>query len=379
MSRTRFFRSLIWGIALACLVCVGLNSGAQAESQKLTVRVMTRNMDAGTDLGFVANAVTITDFITGVLTTLAEIDASNIPARAKQLAAEISEVQPDLIALQEVSLWTIEFPGPARVYDQLAELQAALEAEGLHYRLALKQTLADLPAIVPPYVNARYTDFNAILVRADLPPGHLDVIGTETHLFENHLTKSVIVGPGQTIDFPLLNGWIAVDVKVRGARFKFANTHLLSALPNAFVATAAVQVAQGAELVEGLSATSLPVILAGDFNSDAVQQTGLPDSTQTAGNISVAGYTEVWHFMHPSETGFTWPLYLEDQPPLPFTIPFAPIERIDLIFSLGPTPISIIQTGTGPGSGGVYASDHVGVVADFDLENHRPDVPRGKK
>lgn len=375
MQRRKFFSRLVWVAVLACTLCVGLNPGALAESQKLTVRVMTRNMDAGTDLNYLVAADTGPGFLAGLLTTVAEVDASNPPARATQLAAEIAAAEPDLIALQEATLWSIEQGGQTRVYDQLELLQTALDDAGQHYRIAVRQVLADIPVNIPGLVSIRFTDQNAIMVRTDLPPGHLDVLGTETHLFENFLVFPTPIG----VSIPFPNGWLAVDLKIRGARFKFANTHLLSPVPGDFFqATAGIQVQQADELLDGLSSTSLPVVLAGDFNSDAeVPQQG-PDRTPTAGVISGAGYQDAWHLLHPADTGYTWPLFLEDQPPPNFNLPADPVERIDLIFSHGPTPLSAERTGTGRGQD-VFASDHAGVVVNFSLENHRPDVPNGKK
>ena len=375
IQRRKVFSRFVWAAVLACTLCVGLNPETLAESQELTVRVMTRNMDAGTDLNYLVAADTGPEFVAGLLTTVAEVDASNPPARAAQLAAEIAAAEPDLIALQEVTLWRIEQGGTTRIYDQLALLQKALEDAGQHYRVALRQTLADIPVDIPGIVSIRFTDQNAILVRTDLPPGHLDILGTETHLFEHFLVFDTPVG----LSIPFPNGWLALDLKIRGARFKFANTHLISPVPGVFFqVTAGIQVQQAEELLDGLSGTSLPVILAGDFNSDAeVPQQG-PDRTPTAGVISGAGYQDAWHLLYPAETGYTWPLFLEDQPPPNFNPPADPVERIDLIFSYGPTPLSAERTGTVRGQA-VFASDHAGVVVNFSLENHRPEVPNGKK
>jgi endonuclease/exonuclease/phosphatase family metal-dependent hydrolase len=367
---------LVWAAVLTCLLGAGLNSAGLAESDKLTVRVMTRNIDAGTDLNYLAGATSMDAFVAGALLTVAEVDASNIPRRAEQLAVEIAAAKPDLIALQEVTRWSIQDAAGSRVYDQLELLKAALNAMGQQYRVAALQLLTDAPVAIPGVLNVEFTDQNAILVRADLPPGHLDVIGTETHLYENILP---LVLPNGT-SIPVLQGWMAADVRVRGARFKFANTHLLSAVPGGlFEYTAGIQLLQAGELLDGLSATGLPIILAGDFNSDAEIPQHDPDRTLTAGQISGSGYTDVWHYLYPSDTGYTWPLFLEDQPP-PNINPLAvPFERIDLVFSRGPEPVLAERTGTGPGPQGVYASDHVGVVAVFELENHRPDVPTARR
>ena len=372
MPRRKFLGAAFLATALACLLCSGFTAGAKAESEKLTVRVMTRNMDAGTDLLYVASATTEEGFAQAVLATVNEVAASNIPGRAALLAAEVMATQPDLIALQEVTTWRIPSETGTVVLDQLELLQAALEAAGLHYRVAVKQQLTDIPVVIPEVsLNVRFTDHDVILVRSDLPPGQLDVIGTETHLYDLLLPFPV---PGGSI--PVLRGWIAVDAKIRGARFKFVTTHLESAVLGQPLPQAAYyQLAQVIELLTALQETELPVILAGDFNSDAENSGTGPDQTGTAALISSQGYTDAWRAVHlnPADHGFTWPLFLED-PPLYDGLPLL-CERIDLIFSAGPSPLSVERTGLEPGLGGVYASDHAGVVATFSLENHRPDVP----
>lgn len=374
MCRRKFIVRMICSAAVACLLGIGLNSGAFAESDKLNVRVMTRNMDAGTDLNYITAPGA--DLQAALLLTVAEVYASDIPARSEQLADEIAAAEPDLIALQEVTRWDIPTPLGQQTYDQIELLLSALEANGKHYRVAVNQTLTDILISIPGFI-ARFTDQNTILVRSDLPPGHLSIIGTESHLYKNHLPD--LVTPLGTFQIP--NGWMAVDVKMRGARFKFANTHLLSAVPAAvspevFAITSGIQALQAGELLEGLGVTGLPVILAGDFNSDAEVPQNPPDNTSTAGIIAAVFGADIWHSLYPEDPGYTWPLFFEDQLS---NIPTSPFERIDLIYSGGPAALTVERTGTGPGPTGVFASDHVGVVAEFDLENHRPDVPRKQK
>ncbi len=374
----KFLVAIVRAVVLACVLCLAFVPGTRAESEKLTVRVMTRNMDAGTDLLYVAGATNLAQFIEGVTKTVAEIQASNLPARAAQLAVEIEKTKPDVIGLQEVTTWQFETAAGVVTYDQLELLQTALKAAGLHYRVAVKQQLTNIPVDIPGLLSVRFTDHDAILVRSDLPPGHLDVIGTETHLYENLLPFPTPFGTIQS-----LRGWIAADFKIRGARFKFADTHLESPVPGEnFDQTALLQLAQANELITALGMSDLPVILAGDFNSDAEPTQLGPDKTASASFIVEMGYTDAWRALTPAtDHGYTWALFLEDQasPPPYVLVTTAPFERIDLIFSRGPIPLSVEQTGTGPGAGGVYASDHVGVVATFDLENHRPVVPvRGR-
>ena len=77
--------------------------------------------------------------------------------------------------------------------------------------------------------------------------------------------------------------------------------------------------------------SNLPVILAGDLNSDASGLGVGPDQTPTAAMIVDAGYADAWETLHPGEPGFTWPLYLED---ILVVYPVGLfLERIDLVFS----------------------------------------------
>src|SRR5215471_16392163 len=74
------------------------------------VTVMTQNMDDGTDFGPIFGALTLDTLKAAAAATYAEVQASNIPERATALASEIVATQPDVVGLQEVSLWRT---GPA--------------------------------------------------------------------------------------------------------------------------------------------------------------------------------------------------------------------------------------------------------------------------
>jgi len=50
---------------------------------------MTRNVDAGTDLGYIFAATDESSYVQGMAATLAELQASNLQRRAARLAAEI--------------------------------------------------------------------------------------------------------------------------------------------------------------------------------------------------------------------------------------------------------------------------------------------------
>src|ERR1035441_9838381 len=101
-------------------------TGFGADSSTATVTVMTRNVDAGTDLGYLFAGTDENSFAQGMAATLAELQASNFPQRAARLAAETGAAMPDLIALQEVTLWRsgaiMQPPATSVMYDQLDQI-----------------------------------------------------------------------------------------------------------------------------------------------------------------------------------------------------------------------------------------------------------------
>ncbi len=109
-----------------------------------------------------------------------------------------------------------------------------------------------------------------------------------------------------------------------------------------------------------MAQSKLPVILAGDLNSDASGLKIGPDQTPTVTLIADAGYTDAWKALHPDELGLTWPLYLEDI----YAGPSSPFERIDLIFE---RDLKILDV-TVVGNNFPFPSDHAGVVATLGIE-----------
>jgi endonuclease/exonuclease/phosphatase family metal-dependent hydrolase len=324
-----------------------------------TVTVMTRNMDAGTDLNYILAATDQTSLFAGTAATLAEVKASGIPARAARLADEIACHKPDLIALQEVTLWRtgplMQPPATEVLYDQLDLLTAELAKRKLHYGVVAIQSLLDAEAPVPTEgIDLRMTDRNVILARIDLPRSQFEVSNVQTNVFSTIFEfGSPLLG-----EFVEPTGWISVDVSVFKTTIRFVNTHLESTgVPGG----EQIQEAQVGELLTSLASREMPVVLAGDFNANA--EPG-PEHTGAVERIVSAGYSDTWDALHPARPGYTWPLFGEDQAGGPTT----PNERIDLIF-VGGTHSSrfdrAIRVLSAERTGVVspWASDHAGVVA----------------
>jgi endonuclease/exonuclease/phosphatase family metal-dependent hydrolase len=324
------------------------------------------NVDAGTDLGYLFADTDESSFAQGMAATLAELEASNFQQRAVRLAAEIGATMPDLIALQEVTLWRtgpiMQPPATNILYDQLDLILAELGKRNLHYGVIAVQSELDAEAPVPTAgIDLRITDRDVILARLDLPQSQFDLFNAQTHRF-----KSVF-----TFGNPILGqlavpcGWMAVDVVANGSKFRFVNTHLQSPIVGISQAEQ-VQRAQGDELLANLFLTGMPVVLAGDFNANA--EPG-PEHTGTAQRIVNAGFVDAWKSAHPGDPGYTWPLFGEDQN----SGPTVPNERIDLIFAggalqrwFGNTPA--IVTADRTGTTAPFASDHAGLVVKLRLK-----------
>lgn len=278
--------SFLWLMLIIATLTLSVTmSPALADSDKREVKVMTQNMDAGTDLLFFF----VKDPVSAAKLTYEELLASNFSDRAELLADQIVNQRPYLISLQEVTLWqTISATGEAGVLaDQLDLLIAALAARHQHYKVVATQNLTDITAPLGDGSYLRFLDRNVILARTDLKHSELALSNVRSGIYQ--ATISPVPG------FPEeRNGWLSVDAKIRGKSLRFFATHLESPVSQ----TDLTQVLQGQELIAIMQQSKLPVILAGDFNSDASGLRIGPDQTPTAAMIVEAGYADTWQMLH---------------------------------------------------------------------------------
>lgn len=347
---------LVLAAALAVFLVLALWPAAAAGHGR-QVTVLTRNLFIGTDLGPVFASQSFPELVGATTTAFLEVQATRFPERAEAIAGEIAATRPDVVGLQEAMLIRTDAPAdggatPAETvaWDYLEILLAALAARGLDYEPVAVVVNADGPELPTALgFDVRATDRDVILVNRDRRP-RLRVANPQAATFAARVTLATIAGPVQ-----LPRGWTAVDLKLRGHRFRVVNTHL-----EAF--SAAVQVAQAAELLAGPGATGLPTLFLGDFNSRA-DGTGTP----TYGLLGAAGFEDAWAAVHPGDPGLTccWETHLLSAVP-PFD------ERIDLVLFRGrfralAAEIVGEDAVADRTPSGLFHSDHAGVAATLRL------------
>jgi endonuclease/exonuclease/phosphatase family metal-dependent hydrolase len=261
---------------------------AAADAKPATVKVMTRNLFLGADLGPGTSAKDLQGLVNGAGQILNQVDANKFPTRAKGLAKEILANKPDLVGLQEASLWRTQPcdksplpPNATQVrYDYIKSL---LDNLGGQYKVALSknefdfevwantdgdQNTAGPGCPLGSEINGRLTMRDAILVRKGVK-----VANKKSATFKTLLR---LKPAGVNID--VTRGWTALDATVHGKKFHFVNTHL-EAFDNSTtnttntdkqVGNGQIREAQAKELVAkgGPARSKLPVILVGDLNSD---------------------------------------------------------------------------------------------------------------
>lgn len=267
---------------------------------------MTRNVYIGALLDPIVGATNPVQIPVLVSQTLGQIIATDFPARSAALAREIVETRPDVVGLQEVTLFRVQAPGdflagnpvPATepVLDYLEILLLQLAAQGASYVVAAVATNwdAELPMVTPTgdgfrLDDLRATDYDVLLIRSDLPAGHLRVLGQASG---NYATSFQIMIGGIPVAFP--RGWCLADLWIRGRAVRVINTHLESVSP-------LLRSAQALELVGGPAGVDGEVVCLGDFNSDPA----FPPP-EAYGVMAAAGFSDAWALAHPGDPGYTW-------------------------------------------------------------------------
>src|SRR6267142_30601 len=346
-------------LSFACLALATSGAGQSLSKGKGDLREMTYNVDEGTDFLEVQQATDVNQFLVAVGQTIAQVRATNSPARMQAVAKQIIAAGPALVSLQELDQWyttPFTFAGgcgaPTLEFDFLQELQDALASQGAQYALAVKgpqYAFPPIPGVILPstLLCVSVVDEIAILARTDLATSNFQWSNPQSGQY-------VSVLPFGTLLLP--RAWVSVDASFHGKAFRFIGTHLESVVPS-------IRQAQGGELRAGPANTSLPVILAMDSNAPAFP---LPQDP-TYLDFIAAGYDDAWTEIFPLVPGLTCcPAQFDNNPVSDL------YQRIDLILTRGNIEAqNIALFGADPATktpGGLWPSDHAGVAAQLVVE-----------
>ncbi len=341
----------------------GIRPASAREPNPAQIKVLTWNLYLGADVVPTIAALSETPELAPMVVaeTFRNVRTTDFPTRAKKLAELIAAEKPDVVALQECVLWRSQpasdfltgtlVPNATHVeFDFAKILLKELKKRKLKY---LKKAVTIGSDVEAPWLqddgatigDLRLTDRDVILVRKGVK-----VQNVVTSNFEVALVLPILDG------VTVLRTFTAFDAKVRGKSVRVVATHLESdAQP--------IRAMQALELGAGPLATTMPVVVLGDFNTDAT----LPVPEDTYANLLGAGLVEVWPALYAGDPGLTW-----GQQPLLDNVASTHFQRIDMVFTKGAVhAVAAELLGEVPEDRtptGLWPSDHAGVVATLEIE-----------
>jgi hypothetical protein len=363
-------RAAITGAAAAVALSIAVGVPTAAAARKQPIKVTSYNIFQGSELSHTLSAKSLAALPAAVAADYANVIASNIPARAAALAAEIKASKPDLVGLQEAVLWRtqsppvgIKIPGTAKTvsYDSVALLVKALRRLGLRYRAVAITNNVDVQATAAfpngRKFDIRFTDRVAILARRGVV-----ISNVQEHNYAAH-DDFTLLG---SVPIEVPDGWASIDARIGAKKLRFVTTHLDGLNdPRA----PGIRAAEAQEIVSGPAHTSLPVVFTCDCNATS--------TTMTHHELTAAGLRDSWAQIHPHLAGLTcchrsFPgdpeVNVADPKPRQGII-----ERIDYVFTRSPFKVlaertlgraRADRTKTRPK---LWPSDHLGLVASLAL------------
>lgn len=362
MSR-RLAVPLVAALAFS-LACSGENPVAPAGDPALTASrfraqvkdliVYTQNVYVGTDVDAVLSSPP-EELQQRLITAIGTFLATDWPQRAEAIADEIRRERPDLVSLNEISHVTITGLGamglPDIDVDFLPILQAALDARRLPYTVAGVSPNIDANLSLGG-AAVRLQDFDVVLARKGVAISNVSAANYAARVTAD-------LGPLGSVE--LIRGRVMLDASEGGRTVRFVSTHF-----EPEETSLELQLGQSGELLAQLADSPWPVVIAGDLNSDPAG----PNPVTTYTTLRDAGFQDAWlqSPMSRFSNGFTC-CRAADLVSADPTLR----KRIDLVmvrpngrhhhFGLRPVRATLFgDTGMEKTSGGLWPSDHLGVV-----------------
>jgi endonuclease/exonuclease/phosphatase family metal-dependent hydrolase len=241
--------------AAALLAALPPAAGAAKKPRTTDVTVMSRNLFLGADLLPLAVAEPGEEFERAAGAVLDQVRGGEPTERMKLVAGEIAKAKPDLVGLQEVTLWKTGPKGDPAPADQvdvdyLRDLMAELRRRKAGYRVVADQRTLELEGPTDKGVDVRFIDGNVILARKGVKVSKVR---------SNDFDEQLVIPTRAVGEVSVNRSFNQLDARVRGAKFHFVNTHLEAYSPD-------TRLDQARELVKR-ALKPRPTVLVGDLNS----------------------------------------------------------------------------------------------------------------
>jgi endonuclease/exonuclease/phosphatase family metal-dependent hydrolase len=262
-QRTSMFRwmrvALVTSVVSVFVLATVPAPAPAAPRVRATARFMPYNVYLGANLQPLFTAPDLPELIRRAAAIFAHLDLVDFNVRAVAIAQQIIEQEPDVVSLQEVSLWQTSpttTPGELTTkYDFLTILLTELERRGHPYRaVSVSDNFRGTLPIDFVGTLGTYTDRNALIVRADVPASELSTSNPMNGVFGTALPVSLAGTP-----ILVTRGWASADVTIRTNTYRIFDTHF-EAFSNQ------VRLGQVGELARIMSSSPHPTVLAGDVN-----------------------------------------------------------------------------------------------------------------
>ncbi|MEI6361169.1 MAG: endonuclease/exonuclease/phosphatase family protein [Actinomycetes bacterium] len=262
----------------AGLVMLGIVVTAPAASAETDVTVMTRNLYLGADVSIALDL--LPDMPAAAQFMWDQVTATDFTKRAPALATDVAGTHPHVIGIQEATTWTCRSglsSDTKTVYDFTQQFLDATAQAGVPYVLASANgsTASNPGYTIPPIpFLTRIHDpatFQPLFGKDDAECGFViaDALAVRADLADKVIAAGTIDYTAKADVVPVLftiargNAW--ADVEIDGTAVRFVTTHLESFWKPDQVPTSATQ---ADELAQQYSATTMPLVVMGDFNSD---------------------------------------------------------------------------------------------------------------
>lgn len=369
-----------------------------AQAAEPTFTVMSRNIYLGADVGVALEL--IPDMPAAAQFMWDQVNKNDFSKRSLALAAEIQTYKPDVIGLQEATIWYCKKNAWSKKVEVFNFTDQLLEALGGSYVLANKDgktafnpgySINPIPFLTMVKDPTRFQKLfgqdkaacgfqigDALAIKKELSAQVINVGNTE------YEASYSIVPTLMTI----YRGYTWADIAIENIPVRFISTHLESIWDENKVPNAAKQATQ---LIEDVRETNMPLVVIGDFNSDPRDprpaNAANPGLQPTASEECPAGSSKCNAYRLMKEGGFndagpdasdpttyTWGMNALLTGPDPDRLKSAQgmgneygfTDRLDYIFTKNGVDVSTSQI---IGFKAPYATDHAGVFAEFTILN----------